>query len=112
MAQDRRITVNEKEDLSEGESPDASQPPASQKPPTQQATSYAQYIRHVQHQKKLVKEHQHENLEKKHEVDDPNSHQTVKLHEPQMHGGQGGETMGDFQSWLIDTGKRLFKILG
>ena len=68
------------------------------KPQTQQEKNYAQYVKHVQHQKEVIKE-QHEK-----------NNQMVQPAVPVP--GQEDGVVSDFQSWLIDTGKRIYKILG
>lgn len=72
-----------------------------EKPLTQQEKNYSQYVKHVQHQKEVIMDqHQKNNQMTQPEV----------MLEPMP--GKADDVVSEFQSWLVDTGKRLYRIFG
>ena len=119
VAQNRKIEVSEKEpsldSLSSEGSPATANDFRSISPAkTKQEKNYSDYVKHVQHQKNLIREQEIRNTvpkELRNLPDGQISSRKPLLPEPE-NPSAGVAAVNDFQSWLIHTGKRLFKILG
>ena len=120
VAQNRKIEVSEKEpsldSLSSEGSPAIPTNDFSSISPakTKQEKNYIDYVKHVQHQQNLIREQELRNTAPKELRNLPDGQITSRkplLPEPE-NPSAGVAAVNDFQSWLIHTGKRLFKILG
>ena len=119
VAQNRKIEVSEKEPSldsvsSEGSPATANDFRSISPAKTKQEKNYSDYVKHVQHQKNLIREQELRNTAPKELRNLPDgqiSSRKPLLPEPE-NPSAGVAAVNDFQSWLIHTGKRLFKILG